>query len=130
MKASCLCGGVEFRIDGDFEYAGYCHCSECQKFSGSANSAFGGLKKKQLTVVKGKRLMRYYTKYPGSHIAFCSQCGSSLLNEKIDWDTTNIRLGLLDDATTKEPSFHVYVASKAPWHHWQDELPKYDELPV
>lgn len=129
MKASCLCGGVKFEIDGEFEYAGYCHCSECQKFSGSANSVFGGLKKEQLRVVQGKELMSYYTKYPGSHVAFCSQCGSCLLNEKIDWETTNIRLGLLDDATAIEPSFHVYVASGAPWHHWQDELPKFDELP-
>jgi hypothetical protein len=61
---------------------------------------------------------------------FCSQCGSCLYNEKIAWDTTNIRLGLLDGTTRVVPSFHVYVASKAPWHHWTDELIKYDELPA
>lgn len=129
MKASCLCGGVRFEIDGEFQYAGYCHCSECQKFSGSANSAFGGLRKEQLSVVQGQALMRYYVKYPGSHVAFCGRCGSCLLNEKIAWETTNIRLGLLDDPTAVAPSFHVYVGSKAPWHHWQDDLPKFDELP-
>ena len=129
MRASCLCGQVVINIEGDFDYAGYCHCSECQKFSGSANSEFGGVKKDKVSI-SGKEQISFYTKCPGSHVAFCSQCGSCLYNEKIAWDTTNIRLGLLDDTTEVVPSFHVYVASKAPWHHWADELIKYDELPV
>jgi hypothetical protein len=129
IRGSCLCGEIQLVMDDDFDYAGYCHCSECQKFSGSANSAFGGIEKSKVDVVSGAEFITYYEKYAGSRVAFCRQCGSCLLNEKVGWDTTNIRLGILDDRPGKEPDFHVYVASKAPWHHWQDDLKKYEELP-
>lgn len=128
MKASCLCGQVSFTIEGDFDYMGYCHCGECQKFSGSANAAFGGVKKDRVTI-EGEEHIAYFEKYEGSRLGFCKHCGSSLLSEKVHWDTTNIRLGLLDDKPSRNPDYHVYVGSKAPWHHWQDDLPKFDELP-
>lgn len=40
LRGRCLCGAVEYQIPDTLEYAGYCHCSECRRFSGSAFSAF------------------------------------------------------------------------------------------
>jgi len=71
----------------------------------SASIALDSLKKDRLSIVKGIELISCFVKYPGSLVGFCSQCGPCLLNEKLDWETTNIRLGLLDDPTLVEPSF-------------------------
>ncbi|MFN3455173.1 MAG: GFA family protein, partial [Pseudobdellovibrio sp.] len=36
---SCLCGQVEFKIQGVLESFFLCHCKYCQKDTGSAHSA-------------------------------------------------------------------------------------------
>ncbi|MCB1616648.1 MAG: GFA family protein [Pseudomonadales bacterium] len=129
LSASCLCGTVKMTLDDDFDYAGYCHCKECQKISGSAFAAFGGINKNKLQIIEGGQTIGYYYKSEKSRCAFCSVCGSSLFTEKTHWDITNLRLGLLDNTPSKTPDFHIYMASAAPWHHFEDRLPKFDKLP-
>lgn len=36
---SCLCGRVSYEVSGDFDAFYLCHCSRCQKDTGSAHSA-------------------------------------------------------------------------------------------
>jgi hypothetical protein len=36
IHASCLCGGVKFRINGALSQARNCHCSMCRKAHGAA----------------------------------------------------------------------------------------------
>lgn len=129
LSASCLCGQIVFKIIDDFDYMGYCHCSECQKFSGSACAAFAGIKKSKVSIECGRDLIKHFEKYAGSRLGFCSHCGSCLYSEKTAWDITNIRLGILDDTPSMQANFHVYHGSKAPWHDNSDRLPTFDELP-
>ncbi len=35
LKGSCLCDGVEYEVQ-DPEALGYCHCSRCQRWTGSS----------------------------------------------------------------------------------------------
>ncbi len=62
LRGRCLCGAVEYQIPDALEYAGYCHCSECRRFSGSAFSAFGGIPDSDLEIVKGERHIASYRK--------------------------------------------------------------------
>ena len=39
IAGSCLCGSVQFEIRPPFAAFRYCHCSRCQKASGSAHAA-------------------------------------------------------------------------------------------
>ncbi|MFV8384307.1 ADP-ribosylglycohydrolase, partial [Vibrio parahaemolyticus] len=41
----------------------------------------------------------------------------------------NIRLGVLDDAPSHKPSFHIFVASKAPWLEITDNLTQFEAGP-
>ena len=34
IRGSCLCGGVQFEIEGKVSPIGQCHCSLCRKSSG------------------------------------------------------------------------------------------------
>ena len=35
LKGTCLCGGVEYEVQ-DPEALGYCHCTRCQRWTGSS----------------------------------------------------------------------------------------------
>ena len=45
MKASggCLCGAVRYENDGDPIFAGHCHCTDCQKATGTGHVSVTGL---------------------------------------------------------------------------------------
>jgi|SRR5271166_4367721 len=45
LVGKCLCGAVQVSIPDEFLYAGYCHCPDCRASSGSAFSAFAGIRK-------------------------------------------------------------------------------------
>ena len=39
ITGACLCGGVRFEVTEPFASAGYCHCTRCQRRTGTAASA-------------------------------------------------------------------------------------------
>lgn len=129
LSAACLCGQVVFKIEDSFLIAGYCHCKECQKFSGSPFSAWGRIERDKVGFESGGSLIKHYHKNETGRVAFCSHCGSSLYNEQVDQNLLNIRLGILDDEPSAKPSMHVYADSRAPWHEITDTLRKFDTLP-
>lgn len=130
MNGSCLCGGVRYETSGPLLYAGYCHCSQCRKFSGSALSAFGGLYAASFFVVQGADLLGSYEKTPAKRMRFCTQCGSSLFTEKPLSNTVHLRLGTLDTEPSVWPQFHVHVESLPTWSTICDGLPCVDGNPT
>ncbi len=129
LRGRCLCGAVEYQVPDALEYAGYCHCSECRRFSGSAFSAFGGIAEGNLRVVKGERHITSYRKSEDSLMCFCSVCGSSLFSRKLKTGMVHLRLGTLVDTPSMQPQAHLFTGSKASWYQIEDGLPRFDTLP-
>ncbi|WP_407544952.1 GFA family protein [Vibrio parahaemolyticus] len=111
LKGSCLCGKVKLEVADEFKYMGNCHCSECRKFT-----------------IQGKEDIQTYQKSENTELCFCRHCGSSLYSKKNN-GIVNIRLGVLDDAPSHKPSFHIFVASKAPWLEITDNLTQFEAGP-
>ena len=129
LRGSCLCGAVQYQIPDQLQYAAYCHCSECRRFSGSAFSAVGGVARDYLEINSGEELIKYFKKTEASNMAFCSVCGSSLFAEKPLKGLVHLRLGTLMDCPSLKPQAHVFVGSKAPWFEITDQLPQFEGLP-
>ena len=129
LRATCLCGQITFQIEDAFAIAGYCHCTECQKFSGSGCSVWGRIEAEKVAITAGEELIEHYHKNETGRVAFCRRCGSSLYNRQQDGPFINIRFGILDDAPSVRPSLHVYYASRAAWDEAADSLPKFDTIP-
>ncbi|MDR3418195.1 MAG: GFA family protein [Nevskia sp.] len=126
LHGGCLCGAVEYAVADALQYARYCHCSECRRFSGSAFSAFGGVAKADFRLLKGAEHVGLYPKSGDTVLAFCRTCGSSLYADKPRRGMVHLRLGTLRDAPALWPQAHVHVASKAPWYEIGDDLPQYE----
>jgi hypothetical protein len=130
IRGSCLCGGVKFEIHraGPFEL---CHCSRCQKASGSAFVAGLGVRREDFRYISGCELMKTYEAPvreapPGYRTCFCSRCGSPLPNPRDDAAWLEVPAGLLDDDPRVRPDRHIFVELKAPWFEIADDLPKLD----
>lgn len=125
LSGRCLCGAVAYTVPDALQYAGYCHCSDCRRFSGSAFSAMGGVPLTDLRIIRGAERIGRYVKSAQTVLCFCRECGSSLYAEKPLRGMAHLRLGTLDEAPSLAPQFHSYVASGAPWYRIRDELPQY-----
>lgn len=126
LHGRCVCGAVEYSIPDDFKYMGFCHCSECRRFSGSAFSAMGGIPLVSFRVLKGQENIQHYPKSKDTVLAFCRVCGSSLYAQKPLKNMVHLRLGTLDEAPSLKPQFHSYVGSKVSWHQIGDALPQFE----
>jgi hypothetical protein len=126
LHGRCLCGAVAYTVPDALHYAGYCHCSDCRRFSGSASSAFGGVARADFRIVRGTEHIRHYHKSENTVLGFCDTCGSSLYADKPLRGMIHIRLGTLDQAPGLRPQFHSYVGSKAEWDAIGDGLPCFE----
>lgn len=129
LRGHCLCGAVEYAVPDDFQYMGFCHCSECRRFSGSAFSALGGIPESSFRVLNGAENIVHYAKTEDTVLGFCRTCGSSLYARKPQRGMIHLRLGTLIDPPTLKPQAHVHVGSKAAWYEIRDGLPQYDGAP-
>src|ERR1700759_4894247 len=76
LQGACLCGGGNYEVK-DPESMGYCHCTRCQRWTGSRRA--GGGARGDFTVTAADNLIETYE----SEFAprnFCRNCGSSIFD--------------------------------------------------
>jgi len=126
IPGSCLCGGVEFEIEGKVIPMECCHCSRCRKTSGSAFSTALLTSTRSLRWVKGRTLVRSFQLATAFRHDFCRVCGSP--TPWLDQSrVTPVPTGCLDDDPGTRPFRHAFIGSKAPWFEVTDDLAHFDE---
>jgi hypothetical protein len=132
LTGACLCGGVRFELSEPPDYATYCHCTRCQRRSGTAASAEGRIQADTLTILSGEELLRAYTPPGRWHEEFCSTCGSALFSrDPEDPSIMCVALGAIDGDPGVRPSRRQFVAYAAVWEPIPDDgLPRCDESVV
>ena len=129
LTGGCLCGRVRFEVTERPVLAGYCHCTRCQRRTGTAASVSARLAPGALKVVAGEELLDAYRPEDGAAKVFCSACGGALWAEHLsDPSVVSVRFGAFDADPGIRPSYRHYVAYAAPWEPIPDDgLPRYDE---
>lgn len=129
-KGSCLCGSVQYEIDGEIGDGFYCHCQRCRKASGSAFASNAIISPDDFKLIKGKEYLKIYVNTEtGLERFFCLNCGSPILSKRPSSGITAIRLGTIDTDLSKGPKAHIFVGSRAKWHEITDDLPCFTERP-
>ncbi|MCK5880828.1 MAG: GFA family protein, partial [Sinobacterium sp.] len=54
IQGSCNCQAVKYQISGKLRAFQYCHCTRCQKITGSAHSANIMVKPEQFSWITGE----------------------------------------------------------------------------
>ena len=131
IAGGCLCGKVRYSASGDPAFAGVCHCTDCQKFTGSAFAAVVGVPKAALTV-QGELATYSKTGDTGksTYRRFCPQCGSSVMDEADALpDIVMVGVGTLDDASWVKPAMQIYCDSAQPWVNLGSEMHAFPKMP-
>jgi hypothetical protein len=125
----CLCGAVRFRVDAPLVRASYCHCTRCQRRTGTAASAQGLTEPGSMTVLSGEEHVGAYRPPDGFAKMFCRLCGAALWSQSPDDpEVISVRLGAFDGDPGVRPSWRQFVAYAAPWEPVPDDgLPRYPE---
>ena len=129
LTGGCLCGAVRFEVTEPLVSAGYCHCTRCQRRTGTAASAQARIVPGSLRILSGNELIRAYEPPDGFAKHFCSACGSALWSRgRDDPEIVSVRLGAFDGDPGIRPSARSFVAYAAPWEPIPDDgLPRYPE---
>jgi hypothetical protein len=129
LTGGCLCGGVRFELSEAPVTATYCHCTRCQRRSGTAASAQARIDSSTLTIRHGEELVKAWRPDRGWEKLFCSNCGSALFSrDPHDPRQMSVRLGVLDPGHEIRPRKRQFVAYAAAWEPIpEDGLPRYEE---
>jgi hypothetical protein len=124
-----MCGGVRYELSAPPRFALYCHCTRCQRRTGTAAAPTARAAKGSLTVTSGDELIRYYRPDQGFEKAFCSTCGSGLWSRNPDdHEEISVRMGTFDEDPGVRPSYRQFVAYAAPWEPIPDDgLPRHPD---
>jgi hypothetical protein len=129
LTGRCLCGAVQFEVTEAPLGAGYCHCTRCQRRTGTAASAQARVASGSVIVTAGSELVRAYEPGDGFAKEFCSACGSALWSRDPQTrEISAVRLGAFDGDPGVRPSYRQFVAYAAAWEPIPDDgLPRHPE---
>lgn len=127
--ASCLCGGIEFRIDGELGDISYCHCTMCQKAHGAAFGPYARVEAGDCTIVRGENLISSYRSSPDITRTFCRICGSNLQFIRDGRPYFGLAAGILEGEELPRPTIQIWCESRAPWFEIDRQIPAWDRYP-
>lgn len=125
-EGGCLCRAIRFRTVGAPVKTTVCHCSLCQRASGSAFTV--ELIFRREAVAFGEVSCSTY-KYRSPdhgrllHFAFCSICGTRLGMTPERFPSLQIiYAGVYDDSSWVKPDSHIFTSSAAVWTQLPDDV--------
>jgi hypothetical protein len=129
LTGGCLCGRVRYEVDEPLVTAAYCHCTRCQRRSGSAAAVSALTAPGSVRITTGEELLASFDPPDGFSKVFCGACGGALFaRHPTDPNVVWIRMGTFDGDPGIRPAYRQYVAYAAPWEAIPDDgLPRYPE---
>jgi hypothetical protein len=129
LTGGCGCGAVRFEITAPLVSAQYCHCTRCQRRTGTAASASARVEPGSFQIVQGEERMRAWKPEDGFEKWFCGDCGSALFSKAADAEEfATIRLGAFDGDPGVRPELRQFVDYAAVWEPIPDDgLTRYAE---
>jgi len=135
------CGEIRYEVRGKPMRTYACHCTICQKQSGSAFGLSAVFPGGSLTVTKGR--MEHFARAGRDRCFrcfFCPSCGTRICHQiftgKGDLPQINLKPGTFDDRSWYKPGCHMWTESAQPWVKFSDtdvvfaQQPIPDEMPV
>lgn len=123
---------MRFEVSEPLTSAAYCHCTRCQKRTGTAWQVSGRVVPGSVRVTAGEDRLRDWKPPGGMAKTFCGDCGSHLFaRDPETGEIAVVRFSAIDGDPGVRPSAHQFVAYAASWEEIPDDgLPRFDERAV
>ena len=126
LTRECLCGTVQYQIDGTLLAMYCCHCSKCRRMCGSSFATNASLKAGSFDLTDGREHLVTFSNMGNRY--HCSKCHGWLYHEGFYDQTVIIPCGTLNESPGRGIDFHCNVDFKADWVqicNGRDQYPEY-----
>jgi hypothetical protein len=131
LEGRCTCGAVRYRLTARPMFVHCCHCTWCQRETGSAFAVNAMIEASCVELLQGAPVQAALPTASGKGQVFarCPDCGVTLWSNyagagpKIHF----VRVGTLDDPSAAPPDIHIFTSTKLPWVVLPDGVPAVPE---
>jgi hypothetical protein len=131
ITGGCRCGQLRYSTNAEPAFTGVCHCTSCQKETGTAFNIVIAVPQAQLAIQGSPK--SYVSKGDSGKTVvakFCPNCGSTLLSEpELMPGMSIVRAGTLDDTSWLKPTMEIYCDSKQPWVELGGGMQRFPKMP-
>lgn len=131
FKGSCLCGSIQYELEGEPNRFYHCHCQRCRKASGTGHATNIMVKPENFSWLAGESMLKRY-KVPEAerfYTHFCSECGSAMPRDVPEIGAIVIPAGSLDHDIPIQPQARIFWDSRTNWSCSGDGMTTYAEYP-
>ena len=128
----CLCGAIRYTVTAPITALRVCHCTHCQKNTGTGASVNVVVASKDFAITQGTP-KRFTTKADSGRTLlrhFCGDCGSPLYAyREANPERYVVKAGTLDDTSGLKIAAHIWTRSKRPWSHIDPACEQFETSP-
>ena len=130
LQGGCSCGAVRYEMTTKPLFVNCCHCTWCQRETGTAFALNAMIEADRVKLLKGVPEVvntpsnsgkgQLISRCPTCRVAVWSNYGG---NEAVRF----VRVGTLDQASALPPDVHIFTTTKLPWVVLSGDIPVMDE---
>jgi len=127
VHGQCHCGAIRYEAEVDPARAQACHCTDCQRLSGSPYRVSIPAPRESFVLLSGNPRIYVKTADSGNKRAqaFCADCGSPIYSSAVsDPPMYSLRVGCLDERAALPPHKQIWCRSSLGWAADVGELPQ------
>ncbi|WP_417244777.1 GFA family protein [Celeribacter sp.] len=119
MHGRCTCGEVEFEVTAAPMIVHCCHCTWCQRETGSAFALNAYVEREAVKLTKGtpERVETPSNSGHGQSVLRCPSCKVALWSHYAGSgeEIAFLRCGTLEERAQIVPDVHIFTSTKLPW---------------
>jgi hypothetical protein len=118
LVGRCQCGTLDYSVSAPPLVVYACHCTNCQKQTGSAFVLAAAIPEEAFSFSSGAPSRVAWTADSGSerYGLFCGDCGTRIVNGQTpSIGIYSLRAGTLDDTSWVRPAGHIWMRSAQSW---------------
>ncbi|HZC38196.1 MAG TPA: GFA family protein [Sphingomicrobium sp.] len=130
LEGGCGCGAVRYRLKDEPMYVNNCHCTLCQKQTGTGSAVNAFIESERLEHLSGELTEHeFQTGSGGIQVVMrCARCGTPVWSHypRLGRKSAGIRVGTLDDPTAVLPDAAIYVGDRPEWAPLPEGVPQFE----
>lgn len=132
LGGRCTCGAVRYCVAVEPLFVHCCHCTWCQRETGSAFVLNALVERREVDVTGALlEVALPSSSGQGQRVLRCSACRVALWSHYafggVGDQVAFLRVGTLDEPGRLRPDVHIFASSKLPWVELGDEVPVFEE---
>ena len=127
LKASCLCGSIQFKTGGYHTDVRNCHCIQCMKTHGHY-AAYTSVEEQNIKFIK-KKTLKWFRSSKGAKRGFCSKCGASIFFKATGAKNISIAAGMFNRPVKLKTIMNTFIKGKSDYYKLDQHIPKFKRHP-